>query len=244
MGIRRFGIVTIFPEMFNALNASITGKAQENEIIKIQCWNPRDFTTDRHKMVDDRPYGGGPGMVMKPEPICKAITAAKEHNSSKAKVIQLTPEGKTFTQEVAKELAQRDGFILVAGRYEGIDERVVETAIDEQYSIGDYILTGGELPAMVLIDSVVRLLPGALGDAASAVKESFSEGLLDYPHYTRPREYAGIKIPDVLQSGNHQAIEEWRHQQSLKRTWQKRPDLLKSYQLTDSDKEFLKKLVK
>ncbi len=228
------GVITLFPEMFDAvIDCGITSRAVDSGLLKVECWNPRTFTSDRHQTVDDRPYGGGPGMVMKIEPLRAAITAARKE-LPQAKVIYLSPQGRKFDQRGAEELAAREQLILVAGRYEGIDERVIETEIDEEWSIGDYVLSGGELAAMVMIDAVTRLLPGALGDEQSAQQDSFTDGLLDCPHYTRPEEYENLRVPEVLLSGNHELIRRWRLKQALGRTWLRRPELLAQREL---DKE-------
>lgn len=208
----------------------ITSRALEKELFALQAWNPRDFTTDNHRTVDDRPYGGGPGMVMLTEPLELAITAAKTAQQasgiSRPKVIYLSPQGRLLTHQVVMELAAEPGLIFLAGRYEGVDERLIQRQVDEELSIGDYVLSGGELAAMVVIDALVRQLPGALGDADSAVEDSFVNGLLDYPHYTRPEVYAGMPVPPVLLSGHHEEIRKWRLQQALARTWTRRPELL------------------
>lgn len=231
-----FHIITLFPDMFSALNVGITGRAQTKKIIHMQYWNPRDFTNDPNKRIDDRPYGGGPGMVMEYQPLHNAITTARETAPSTG-VIYLSPQGKPLTQKIIRDLSQHENIILVSGRYEGIDERVIERDIDAEYSIGDYVLSGGELPAMVLIDAITRLLPGALGDADSATQDSFEGELLDYPHYTRPEIIDGMRVPAVLLSGDHRAIAAWRHQQSLERTRQKRPDLIKRRVNGDDDRK-------
>lgn len=224
----KIGVVTLFPEMFAAVTAfGITGRAAQQELLAVECWNPRDFTHDRHQTVDDRPYGGGPGMVMKIEPLRDAIRAARA-KLPQARVIYLSPQGRTLDQRGVVELSVRSELILVAGRYEGIDERLIGTEIDEEWSIGDFILSGGELAAMVVIDAVTRLVPGALGHELSAQQDSFSDGLLDCPHFTRPEVYADQRVPEVLLSGNHELIRRWRLQQSIERTWQRRPDLLKN----------------
>ena len=219
------GIITLFPDMFAALGYGITGRAIDKGLLKLNCWNPRDFTDDPYSSVDDRPYGGGPGMVMKAGPMILAINAAR-CVQCEAKVIYLSPQGKRVTQKDIGLLAKEKAAIFVAGRYEGIDERVCDLIVDEEWSIGDYVLSGGELAAMVLIDALTRLLPGALGDEESAAQDSFADGLLDYPHYTRPEEFLGLKVPEVLLTGNHAAIVAWRKQQQLKRTRLRRPDLL------------------
>jgi len=223
----QFNIITLFPEMFAALEHGITGRAIEKKIINLKYFNPRDYSKDKHRRVDDRPYGGGPGMVMMAEPLCAAIDIAKPGH-----IIHLTPQGKLLDQDKIKELVdigtqQAVPLILVAGRYEGIDERVIQSKIDEEISIGDYVLSGGELAAMVMIDAITRLLPGALGHEDSAKQDSFMDGLLDYPHYTRPEVFNGQKVPNVLLSGNHQQVAEWRLKEALKRTRLRRPDLLK-----------------
>lgn len=223
----KIALVTLFPEMFGALlDYGITGRAARQGILEIACFNPRDHARDRHRTVDDRPYGGGPGMVMRPEPLVAAIGAARDWTRN-ARTLYLSPQGRVLDHGAVASLAgaQRD-LILVAGRYEGIDERVVELEIGEEWSIGDYVLSGGELPAMVLLDALIRQLPGALGDADSARQDSFVAGLLDCPHYTRPPEYRGLAVPEVLLSGDHGAIEHWRREQALERTRRRRPDLL------------------
>ncbi|OGT22250.1 MAG: tRNA (guanosine(37)-N1)-methyltransferase TrmD [Gammaproteobacteria bacterium RIFCSPHIGHO2_02_FULL_42_13] len=237
-----FGIITLFPEMFGALESGITGQAIAHELIRIKTWNPRAYTHNKHRTVDDRPYGGGPGMVMQAQPLCDAIHTAKA-DFPQAKIIYVSPTGKSFTQQVAKEFSTKSSMIFVAGRYEGIDERLLLTEIDEEWSIGDYVLTGGELPIMVMIDAITRLLPGALGDADSADQDSFAHGLLDHPHYTRPEIWANLKAPEVLLGGDHKAICEWRLKQSLGQTWLKRPDLLKNRQLSAIEQKLLKKFI-
>jgi len=233
------GVITLFPEMFDAvIDCGITSRAVDSGLLKVDCWNPRTFTSDRHQTVDDRPYGGGPGMVMKIEPLRAAITAARKE-LPQAKVIYLSPQGRKFDQRGAEELVRCEQLILVAGRYEGIDERVIETEIDEEWSIGDYVLSGGELAAMVMIDAVTRLLPGALGDEQSAQQDSFTDGLLDCPHYTRPEEYENLRVPDVLLSGNHELIRRWRLKQSLGRTWLRRPELLAQRELDKEQRRLL-----
>lgn len=237
--LERIEIVSLFPEMFQALNYGITGRAIKNQLLQVGFNNPRDYTSDKHRTVDDRPYGGGPGMLMKYQPLKLAIDAAKqavdmdETAEQSQKVIYLSPQGKPLTQTGVKQLSQTQHLVLLCGRYEGIDERVVDCCIDEEWSIGDYVLSGGELPAMVLIDALVRLIPGALGHNESASSDSFYSGLLDHPHYTRPEQIDGRNVPDILLSGDHQAIEEWRFKQSLSRTLERRPDLLE--QLDEHD---------
>lgn len=241
----RFDVVTLFPEMFDALTRyGVTRRAAEQGKFVLQTWNPREFTSDNHRTVDDRPYGGGPGMLMMAEPLAQAITAAKQKQAqagmAKSCVIHLSPQGRPLTHEVVKELLARDeGLILLASRYEGVDERLIRRYVDEEISIGDYVLSGGELAAMVLIDSVVRHLPGVLGDADSAQQDSFVQGLLDCPHYTRPEVFEGEGIPEVLLSGHHAEIEKWRLKQALGRTWQRRPDLLAQRQLTKQEARLL-----
>ena len=237
-----FQVITLFPEMFDAITKhGITSRALERKIYSLNMINPREFTTDNHKTVDDRPYGGGPGMVMLAEPLEKAIHAAKAVNA-KARVIHLSPRGTPLTHEKVMQLSQEKGLILLASRYEGVDERLLDALVDEEISIGDYVLSGGELPAMALIDAVVRQLPGALGDADSAIEDSFVNGLLDCPHYTRPEVYEGLAVPEVLLSGNHAKIREWRLKQSLLLTRAKRPDLLAARSLTKEEARLLKEI--
>lgn len=212
--------------MFAAIEHGITGRAIETGLLKIQCYNPRDYTLNKYRNVDDRPYGGGPGMVMMVQPIKSAIDAAREFAPKQPWVIHLSPQGKQFNQQAAEELLSKGSVVLIAGRYEGIDERLVQQEVDEEYSIGDYVLSGGELAAMTIIDVTTRLIPGALGHEESVAQDSLSSGLLKYPQYTRPEVFQGSAVPDVLISGNHQAIERWRLKESLGKTWLKRPDLL------------------
>ena len=235
----RFDIVTLFPGMFDAIRDGITGRALERGLIEMHCWNPRDFTSDVHRTVDDRPYGGGPGMVMKVEPLRDAIRAARRE-SPDSRVVYLSPQGRVLTQQAVTGMSTLPGLILVAGRYEGVDERVLESDIDEEWSVGDYVLSGGELPAMLMIDAITRLIPGALGHALSAEQDSHVDGLLDCPHYTRPVEIDGMQIPDVLRSGNHELIRRWRLQHALVRTRERRPDLLEQRQLNAEETELLK----
>jgi len=235
----KVAVVTLFPDMFAAVRDNgITGRAVTRGQLQIQCWNPRDFTADRHNTVDDRPYGGGPGMLMKVQPLRDAVAAARQWTGA-ARVVYLSPQGQVFNQAAASQMAQCGNLILLAGRYEGVDERLLDAVVDEQWSIGDYVLSGGELPAMVMIDAITRLLPGALGDAQSAVQDSFSEGLLDHPHYTRPEVLDGVAVPAVLLSGDHEKIRRWRLQQALGRTWLRRPDLLQSKNLTEEQQALL-----
>ena len=235
----RIDVVTLFPELVQTLTEhGIPRRAAERGLLRLETWNPRDYTRDRHRTVDDRPYGGGPGMVMRVEPLQAAIQAARQADVT-APVIYLSPQGRRLDQAGVRELARRPRLILVAGRYEGIDERLIEAEVDEEWSIGDYVLSGGELAAMVLADAVTRLLPGALGDADSAGQDSFMEGLLDYPHYTRPEEVAGRRVPEVLLGGNHAEIERWRRQQALGRTRERRPDLLELLELDEEQQALL-----
>lgn len=239
----RIAIVTLFPDMFNALNYGITGRAQQKGLLQLRFWNPRDFvlaeptSAYKYRAVDDRPFGGGPGMVMKVEPLQAAIQSAKKE-FAQARVIHLSPQGKLMTQMNISEIINKE-IILVTSRYEGVDERLIELEIDEEWSIGDYVLTGGELPAMVMIDVMARLIPGVLGHQDSAKQDSFINGLLDCPHYTRPEEYKGKRVPKVLLEGNHQAIASWRLKQALGRTWLRRPDLLKKQALTSAQQQLL-----
>lgn len=236
----RIALVTLFPEMFDAiLDYGITGRAVDSQIIEVATFNPRNYTEDRHQTVDDRPYGGGPGMVMMVEPLRKAIAEARSWAGDGVKVIYLSPRGKVLNQHAVAQFACDEALVLIAGRYEGIDERLIALEVDEEWSIGDYVLSGGELAAMVLMDALIRLLPGALGHQQSAQQDSFSDGLLDCPHYTRPLYYDGIKVPDVLLSGNHEQIRRWRLQQSLLKTRERRPDLLQGRQLTKEEAALL-----
>lgn len=240
----KLGVVSLFPEMFDALTQhGVSGRAVREGIIDIGFWNPRDYATDRHRTVDDRPYGGGPGMLMKVDTLRAAIHDARQSMMSEdgaaPKVIYLSPQGRVLDHAGVRELADHGRLVVVAGRYEGIDERVIEADIDEQWSIGDYVLSGGELPAMVLMDAVARMVPGVLGHAQSAEEDSFADGLLDCPHYTRPECIDGHDVPAVLLSGNHQEIRKWRLKQSLGRTWRYRPDLLKDRMLTKEEKTLL-----
>ncbi|GJA31608.1 tRNA (guanosine(37)-N1)-methyltransferase TrmD [Aeromonas caviae] len=239
------GVISLFPEMFRAITEhGVTGRAVKSGLLQIECWNPRDFTHDKHRTVDDRPYGGGPGMLMMVQPLRDAIHAAKQAAGDGTKVIYLSPQGRKLTQAGVTELATNQKLILVAGRYEGIDERVIQTEVDEEWSIGDYVLSGGELPAMTLIDAVSRLVPGVLGDQASAEQDSFTDGLLDHPHYTRPEVLDGLTVPEALTSGNHEVIRRWRLKQSLGRTWQRRPELINNLALTDEQESLLAEYVR
>jgi tRNA (guanine37-N1)-methyltransferase len=233
-----FDILTLFPEMFpSALEGSIIGKARAEGKITVNLVNIRDYAEGKHRVTDDAPYGGGRGMIMKPEPLIKGITAVRSEDPTPW-VILMTPQGTPLQQEKVKQLAAKPRLALVCGRYEGVDERV-RAFVDEEISLGDYILTGGELAALVVVDAVARLIPGVLGDQASSEEDSFSQGLLEYPQYTRPRKYEGSEVPEVLLSGDHQTIEQWRRREALRRTWQRRPELLDEVRLSPEDREFL-----
>jgi len=233
-------VISIFPEMLSAITEQgVISRAINQKVLSLSIHNPRDHADDKHSTVDRRPYGGGPGMVMQPEVMTSVITAAKNTAIGKSKVVYLSPQGKRFTHAAAMQLAQNESLILLAGRYEGIDERVIASQVDEEWSIGDYVLSGGELPAMVMIDAIARLLPNSLGNNESAQQDSFAQGLLDCPHYTKPAVFDGQAVPDVLLSGDHQAIEKWRMQQSLGRTWLRRPELLNKIDLTEQQVELL-----
>ncbi|HLQ13862.1 MAG TPA: tRNA (guanosine(37)-N1)-methyltransferase TrmD [Steroidobacteraceae bacterium] len=237
-------VVTLFPEMIReSLLHGIVGRALRRQLLQVRTEDPRRHTTDVHHTVDDRPYGGGPGMVMKPEPLSAAIAAARERVPAGSPVVALSAQGERLTQQRARELALEGGLVLVAGRYEGIDERVLESAVDLEVSIGDYVLSGGELPALVLIDALARLLPGALGDERSAQQDSFHAGLLDWPQYTRPEEFAGRRVPAVLLSGDHAAIGRWRRKQALGRTWLRRRELLDGVELDEEGAELLREFL-
>ena len=234
----RIDVVTLFPELVAAVaSCGVTGRAVERGLLALGFWNPRDYTHDRHRTVDDRPYGGGPGMLMKVEPLRRALAAAMRAGGGR--VIYLSPQGRRLDQSAIRRFAAGENLVLLAGRYEGIDERLVELEVDEEWSIGDYVLSGGELAAMVVIDAVARLLPGALGDAGSAAQDSFMDGLLDCPHYTHPEEVEGLKVPEVLRSGDHAEIARWRRKQALGRTLERRPDLLENIRLSDEDRRLL-----
>ncbi|HAF00700.1 MAG TPA: tRNA (guanosine(37)-N1)-methyltransferase TrmD [Methylophilaceae bacterium] len=244
----RFEVISLFPEMLSAITQSgITSRALEREIYSVHVINPREFTVDNHKTVDDRPYGGGPGMVMLAEPLAQTIATAKDKHIALGitpHVIHMSPRGAPLTHEKVMQLSQQQGLIILASRYEGVDERLLNKYVDEEISIGDYVLSGGELPAMVLIDAVVRQLPGVLGDADSAIEDSFVNGLLDCPHYTRPEVYEGSRVPEVLLSGNHAKIREWRLKQSLLLTRAKRPDLLAARSLTKEEARLLQEIIR
>lgn len=232
------GVISLFPEMFRAVTEfGVSGRAMTTERVQVEVWNPRDFADDRHRTVDDRPFGGGPGMLMKVEPLRRAISAARV--GRQPWVVCMSPQGTLLDHRKVVELSARQELLLVAGRYEGFDERVIGTDVDEEISIGDYVLSGGELAAMVLIDAITRLQPGVLGDDTSAAGDSFFDGLLDYPQYTRPQEVDGVGVPEVLLSGNHEAIRCWRLQMALGRTWERRPELLQRRTLTDEEQQLL-----
>jgi len=235
----RIDVVTLFPDLFEiATRYGVTGKAVQRGVVELGLWNPRDYTSDRHRSVDDRPYGGGPGMVMMVQPLRDAIRAARRA-APDSKVIYLSPQGRRLDQAAVREMAGREGMILVAGRYEGIDQRLIDSEIDEEWSIGDYVLSGGELAAMVVMDAVTRLLPGVLGHDQSAEQDSFTAGLLDHPHYTRPEEIDGMRVPEVLLGGDHAVIARWRLKQALGRTWLQRPDLLEQMSLSEQQRQLL-----
>lgn len=255
----QFHVITLFPEMIEqACSYGVLGRAIKQGVVNIRCWNPRDYAYDSRKTVDDRPYGGGPGMLMKVQPLADAIVAAKEQVGKeaghKARVVYLSPQGRRLDQQAVCTIAEqgmpeqtKDGqteveqisYVLIAGRYEGIDERLIRQYVDEEWSIGDYVLSGGEMPALIVIDAVARMLPGVLGDPESAQQDSFMDGLLDCPHYTRPEEINGQAVPEVLRGGDHSAIAQWRHKQALGITWLRRPDLLEAMQLDDEQKRLL-----
>ena len=240
----RIQVITLFPEEFRPLvGLGVTGRAIDSGQVQLELLNPRDYARDRHRSVDDRPYGGGPGMVMAVEPLRSTIHAARERTGGEARVSLLSPQGRRLDQAAVRQLAQRQDLVLVCGRYEGIDERLIELEIDEEWSLGDYVLSGGELAAAVVIDAVTRLLPGVLGDEQSAAQDSFTEGLLDCQHYTRPEEIEGLAVPAVLLSGDHGAIERWRRKQALGRTWLRRPELLEEMELDDESKLLLAEFI-
>lgn len=238
------GAVSLFPEMYAAVtDYGITGRAVRDGLLTFTAWNPREFTHDRHRTVDDRPYGGGPGMLMKIQPLRDAIHAARESAPGRACVVYLSPQGEAMNQGVVESLATEESLILVAGRYEGVDERLISAEVDREVSLGDFVLSGGELAAMAVIDAVTRLIPGALGHAQSAEQDSFADGLLDCPHYTRPEVYEGQAVPDVLLGGHHDQIRRWRLKQSLRRTRERRPDLLDKRVFTDEERELLEEIL-
>ena len=240
----QFDIVTLFPGMLDAVTRwGITARARDRRCYDAVAWNPREFATDAYRTVDDRPYGGGPGMVMLAAPLERAISAARQRQAScgvtSHRVVYMSPQGRVLDDSLVRELTALNGLVLVAGRYEGVDERLVQRCVDMEVSIGDYVLSGGELAAMVLMDCIIRLLPGALGDPESAVHESFARGLLDCPHYTRPEVYEGVPVPEILLSGNHALIERWRLKQALGRTWRRRSELIERLELSEAQKRLL-----
>ncbi|MEA5444646.1 tRNA (guanosine(37)-N1)-methyltransferase TrmD [Gammaproteobacteria bacterium AB-CW1] len=241
----RVAVISLFPELVEAVTrVGVTGRAVERSLLSVETWNPREFAQDRHRTVDDRAYGGGPGMVMRVEPLGETIRSARASLPSGTRTIYLSPQGRVLDQALVEELAQAPGMLLVAGRYEGVDERLLENEVDMEVSIGDYVLSGGELPAMVLIDALARLQPGALGHAESASQDSFSaDGLLDHPHYTRPETVVGKPVPPVLLGGDHEAIRQWRLKQALGRTWQRRPDLLARRELNEEERRLLDEFI-
>jgi tRNA (guanine37-N1)-methyltransferase len=232
-------VITLFPELVKQVTScGVVGRAADRGLLELDCWNPRDYTRDRYRTVDDRPYGGGPGMLMKVQPLQDTIRAVRQH-SAEARLIYLSPQGKAVKQVTLARQVAKGAVIFLCGRYEGIDERLLQQEVDEEWSIGDYVISGGELAAMVCIDAMTRLIPGALGHEQSAQQDSFSEGILDCPHYTRPEEFQGMKVPAVLMNGNHRQIQDWREKQSLGRTWQRRPDLLENIVLDDRQQALL-----
>lgn len=236
----RVDVVTIFPEMFQAVkDYGVTRRAIERHRLSVNCWNPRDFAKGAHRAVDDRPYGGGPGMVMMAEPLAATVQAIRQEVGAEPALVYLSPQGRTLDQEIVVGLSKRPGVILLAGRYEGVDERFVELYVDTEYSIGDYVISGGELAAMVVIDAVSRHLPGVLGNEESALQETFADNLFDYPHYTRPEKFEEVRVPQVLLGGNHEDIRRWRVKQSLGRTWLRQPELLKSAKLNEEQRALL-----
>jgi tRNA (guanine37-N1)-methyltransferase len=244
--VKRYDVITLFPEMFDSIaDCGVTRRALDEKLWQLHCWNPRDFVSDNYKTIDDRPFGGGPGMVMKAPPLSAAINAAKQRQQEQMatpKVIYLSPQAKPMTDATVRRLSAEAGLILLCGRYEGIDERVIDAHVDEEVSIGDFVLSGGELAAMVLIDAMVRLLPGALNDGASALEDSYSparDGLLDHPHYTRPESWNDVTVPPQLMSGNHAEIAKWRRRVALERTWQRRPELLDGVALSKEELRWL-----
>jgi len=241
----QISVITLFPEMFDAVAGyGVVGRALGSDKVSLQCVNPRDFARDVHRTVDDRPYGGGPGMVMKFEPLAAAVANRRKSMPVGSKVICMSPQGKPFDQAAARQLASQPGMILMAGRYEGIDERLIEAVVDEEVSLGDFVLSGGEIAAMAIIDAVVRLLPGVLGDEESAMQDSFGAGLLDYPHYTRPEEIEGRVVPEVLLSGDHARIARWRRKQAIGRSYMRRPELVEKLDLDDEQKQLLAEYLK
>ncbi|UQS81599.1 tRNA (guanosine(37)-N1)-methyltransferase TrmD [Bombilactobacillus folatiphilus] len=237
----KIDILTLFPNMFQALNESMLGKAQEKNLLQINICDFRQYSNDKHHHVDDTPYGGGAGMLLQPQPFYRAVDAINQDDAGPKRVILLDPAGQRFDQQLAQELAQEQHLVFLCGHYEGFDYRIEQLATD-RVSIGDFVLTGGEMAAMMMIDATARFIPGVLGNGQSAYSDSFAQDLLEYPQYTRPAEYRGMKVPDVLLSGNHQKIAQWRHEQALKRTWLQRPDLLAQAALSSEDQQFLEKL--
>ncbi|MDJ0740346.1 MAG: tRNA (guanosine(37)-N1)-methyltransferase TrmD [Gammaproteobacteria bacterium] len=239
----RFDVISLFPAMFDALRSGVCGRAIERGLVELVTWNPRDYADDVHRTVDDRPYGGGPGMVMMVEPLQRAIDDAQAA-APDSPVLYLSPQGRPLDQKAVRELGAAPGLILLAGRYEGVDERLIEARVDQEWSIGDYVLSGGELPAMVLMDALIRMLPGALGHADSADQDSFADGLLDCPHYTRPEMIEGRAVPEALLSGDHERIRRWRLQQALGRTWLRRPELLDARELSSEEQVLLDEFIR
>ncbi len=238
----KFDVLTLFPAIFNSpMEESILGRARRQRLLELQVHNLRDWAEGKHLTTDDTPYGGGDGMVMKPEPVGRALADLKQ-KSPRSRVLLMTPQGQPFQQRHAQRLAGEEGLVFLCGRYEGFDERIRLSMVDEEFSLGDFVLTGGELPALVMIDAIARYLPGVLGSAGSAESDSFSDGLLEYPQYTRPAEYQGMKVPEVLLSGDHGKIAAWRREQQLRRTLERRPDLLESADLSAKDREILARL--
>ncbi len=239
----RIDVITLFPQLVKqVIDCGVVGRAAENELLQLECWNPREYTLDKHRTVDDRPYGGGPGMLMKVQPVEDTIHAVRRQNPN-GRLIYLGPQGKPLTQNMLKLQSKQQSVIFLCGRYEGIDERLIEQQVDEEWSIGDYVISGGELAAMVCIDAMARLIPGTLGHDQSASQDSFSEGLLDCPHYTRPESIGGCDVPEVLMNGNHRQIEDWRLRQSLGRTWLRRPDLLEAKTLDKRERYLLQEFI-
>ncbi|NNE62776.1 MAG: tRNA (guanosine(37)-N1)-methyltransferase TrmD [Gammaproteobacteria bacterium] len=239
----RIDVITLFPELVKqVIECGVVGRAAESGLLQLECWNPRDYTLDRHRTVDDRPYGGGPGMLMKVQPLEDTIRALREQNPD-GRVIYLSPQGRPVTQDLLVRHSKQRSLIFLCGRYEGIDERLIEQQVDEEWSIGDYVISGGELAAMVCIDAIARLIPGTLGHDQSALQDSFSDGFLDCPHYTRPESIGGCTVPEVLMNGNHRQIEDWRLRQSLGRTWLRRPDLLEAKTLDKRERQMLQEFI-
>lgn len=239
----RIDVITLFPELVKqVIECGVVGRAADKGLLQLECWNPREYTLDKHRTVDDRPYGGGPGMLMKVQPMQDTIQAVRERSSA-ARLIYLSPQGKPVTQAMLARQTEAESVIFLCGRYEGVDERLIEQQVDEEWSIGDYVISGGELAAMVCIDAMARLIPGALGHQQSAQQDSFSQGLLDCPHYTRPESINGAEVPEVLMNGNHRQIDDWRERQSLGRTWLRRPDLLEAIELDERQTVLLRNFI-